>query len=225
MVTEKTRVFVVAGGPLGNMDFLRSEIAIFSPGLLICADGGARHLEALGLTPQVIIGDMDSLAPEILERFAAKGSRIMSYGRDKRETDTQLALEYACQSLPQEVRVYGALGGRLDHTLANISLLAAAWKRGVRALLVDEWCEVFIVTGRAAIEGKAGQTVSLFPFDGAARGIDLDGFAYPLAGGQMEAGEPYGISNRLQMHRATISLASGCLLVVKYHERDSFPQS
>src|ERR1035437_4874755 len=112
MATDKACVFVIAGGPLGNKDFLRSQIAIFSPSELVCADGGARHLEALDLTPQVIIGDMDSLRPEILKRFAERGSRIISYGRDKKETDTQLSLGYAWPSLADGIRGYGVLGGR-----------------------------------------------------------------------------------------------------------------
>lgn len=224
MATVKACVFVIAGGPLENGDFLRSQIAIFNPSELVCADGGARHLDALGLTPQTIIGDMDSLAPGILKRLAERGSRIISYERDKKETDTQLALEYAWQSRPAEIRVYGALGGRVDHTLANISLLAAALKRCVAVKLVDEWCEVFIITNGATIDGKAGQTVSLFPFAGTVEGIELEGFVYPLSGGAMEIGAPYGISNRLQTDRGSIAIASGSLLVVKYHEPDSFPQ-
>ena len=207
-----------------NRDFLRSQVEMLDPAALVCADGGARHIEALGLVPHIIVGDMDSLAPDILMRCEAKGSRIFRYPRDKKETDTQLALEYALEAYPDEIRIYGALGGRLDHTLANVSLLTMAMKRGVTAKLVDEWCEVFLVTHDAVIEGMAGQTVSLFPLSSSVTGISLEGFAYPLSDGAMEIGAPYGISNLLQGERGIISLASGSLLVVKYHEPERFPE-
>jgi thiamine pyrophosphokinase len=219
----KKLVFIVAGGPLGDRDFLRAQFAALNPGEVICADGGARHTDALGFIPQVIIGDMDSVDPYLLKRYEGQGSRIIRHPRAKKETDTQLALEYALRSVPDEIRIYGALGGRVDHTLANISLLVAAAKRDVAAKLVDEWCEVFIIARQAEIEGTPGQTVSLLPLSSTVSGIELQGFEYPLSGGVMEIGNPYGISNRLQANRGLIALQSGYLLVMKFHQAESFP--
>lgn len=216
-------VFVIAGGSIGNKEFLRSQIGIFSPDELICVDGGARHIVALDLTPQVIIGDMDSLPPEILQRCEERGSRIIRHPRAKQETDTQLALEYACRSHPDEIRIYGALGGRIDHALANIYLLLPAARRGVTTKLVDEWCEVFVVTQTMRLEGIVGQTVSIFPLSALVQGIELEGFEYPLSGATMEIGVPYGISNRLQKDRGVIAIESGCLLVVQYAQPGIFP--
>lgn len=223
MAGETGCVFVIAGGPLGNHDFFRTQAARFCPCVLVCADGGARHLKSLGMTPQVIIGDMDSLPPETLKHFTERGSRISRYPREKKETDTQLALEYAWQLFPREVRIYGGMGGRIDHTLANISLLAAGAKRGIATLLVDEWCEVSVVTRKTEIAGMVGQTISIFPLASPAEGIGMEGFAYPLAGGRMEIGAPYGISNLLAAEQAVVSVAAGSLLLVKYHQRGLFP--
>ncbi|MBN1615436.1 MAG: thiamine diphosphokinase, partial [Deltaproteobacteria bacterium] len=164
----------------------------------------------------VVVGDMDSLDPELLKRFEGKGSRIIRHSKHKDETDTQLALEYALDLHPDEVHVFGALGGRLDHTLANLSLLALGIERGIPVKIIDEWCEVFLVKASAQIEGEPGQTVSLFPFTGSASGIDLTGFEYPLADAVMETGRPFGISNRLVGSKGTIKITSGILLVVHY---------
>src|SRR3990172_9817027 len=123
-------VFVIAGSPMENLDFLKSQIAELNPAELVCADGGARHLDKLGLTPHVIIGDMDSLSAGILKRYEEQVTRIVRHPRDKKETDTQLALEYAMASAPDEIRIFGALGGRIDHTHWPISPSSCGARKG-----------------------------------------------------------------------------------------------
>lgn len=216
-------IFVIAGGSIGNADFLRAQIDEYGPDELVCADGGARHVVALGLTPQVIIGDMDSLPPEMLKQFEAQGSRIIRHPQAKQETDTQLALEYAGHRHPREIRIYGGMGGRIDHALANIHLLLPLARKGIAAKLVDEWCEVFVIGQTTTLEGVAGQTVSLFPCSDQVQRIELTGFEYPLAGATMEMGVPYGISNRLQGDRGMIGIGSGFLVVVRYMHPGIFP--
>lgn len=217
-------IFVIAGGPMVGVDFLKLQVEFLRPVELICADGGARHLDAISLAPDVIIGDMDSLSPELLKQFEKKGSRIIRYPRNKKETDTQLALEYSLQLHPDEIRIFGALGGRIDHTLANISLLVKTAEAGIPAKLTDEWCEIFVVDRHMEITGIPGQTLSFFPLSSTACGIELKGFEYPLSGATMEIGAPYGISNRLMAERGVISVASGYLLVIRYYKPDTFPE-
>ena len=219
----KRCVFVISGGEIGDPSFVGGQIAAHRPGDIICADRGARHLRAIGRIPSVIIGDMDSLDAALEAYFTEAGSRIITHPERKDETDTQLALEYALDLRPDEVWIFGALGGRIDHSLANISLLALGVERGIEVKLVDEWCEVFVVTRHRELDGEPGQTVSLFPFSGLAEGITLEGFEYPLQDGRMELGRPYGISNRLSSPRARISIASGTLLVIRYFREECFP--
>lgn len=218
-------VFVISGGPIGDLTFLRARLEALAPAETICADGGVRHLDVLGIAPQVIIGDMDSLAPELLKRYEERGSRIITYPADKDKTDTWLALEYALEREPEQVFIFGALGGRLDHTLANVSLLALAATRGIKARIIDEWCEVFLVNGNGehTIDGEKGQTVSFLPFTTDATGIRLRGFEYPLDNGTMEIGRPYGISNCLAAERGAVSVRSGSLLAIRYFRTGMFP--
>ena len=141
---------------------------------------------------------------------------MAGYPARKDETDTQLALEQALAMGAGEILVFGALGNRLDHTLANIGLLLLGRNRGAAVVLRDESCDVFAVTGEAVIRGEAGQTVSVFPLGGDAAGIDLTGFEYPLAGAAMTLSRPYGISNRLAAPTGRIRVGEGCLLVIHY---------
>jgi len=219
----KKLVYIITGGDLGDPAFLRAQAASDAPAALICADAGARHLKAAGMVPTLIVGDMDSLDRGSQEGYESSGVRIIRHPREKNETDTELALREAFGMAPTEVRIWGALGGRIDHTLANLSLLVQGIERGVEVRLIDEWCELFLVTRRAVLEGKEGQTVSLLPFMGEVSGVTLTGFEYPLTKAAMAVGRPYGISNVLAAEHGVIEVDSGCLIVVRYFRPGSFP--
>jgi thiamine pyrophosphokinase len=219
----KKIICVVTGGQIGDMEFFRSKLSELNPSEIICADSGARHLYPLGIIPDVIIGDMDSLSQEMQNYFDGKGSRFVRYPEAKDETDTQLALEYACDLAPEKIYVFGAFGSRIDHVTANISLLLLGAKRGIPVTLVDEWCEAFVVSQKFAIAGKIGQTISLLPLSDKVTGITLEGFEYPLKNGVMEIGKPYGISNRLTATKSIISVMTGHLLVIRYFSVEDLP--
>jgi thiamine pyrophosphokinase len=216
-------VFVVAGGELGNPVFLREQAAALKPAAVIAADRGARHLQAAEIVPTLIVGDMDSLDEESLRRYEALGSRFIRHCREKDETDTELALGEAFAMAPAEVWIWGAMGYRIDHTLANLALLVQGAELGVEVKLIDEWCEVFLVTGSTVVEGKTGQTVSLFPFGGNAAGVTLTGFEYPLTKAVLTVGHPRGTSNRLAAGRGIIEIDAGRLLAVRYFRPGKFP--
>jgi thiamine pyrophosphokinase len=219
----KKVLLVVAGGEIRDMAFLRSKLSELKPAEIICADSGAGYLHTIGIVPHVIIGDMDSLSPGMLEHFTERGSRIIRFPEGKNETDTQLALEYAFDAVPDEIYVFGAFGTRIDHTLANVSLLALGVKKGIQVKFIDEWCETFVVDRESTIEGEPGQTVSLLPLSDTVTGITIEGFEYPLNDGMMEIGAPYGVSNRLIAARGVISVKSGHLLVIRYFKAGDLP--
>jgi len=219
----KKKAVVICGGEIRDYSWLRARISALAPCRIICADVGARHCLRIDVDPEVVIGDMDSLDPAMAENLARRGTKISGYPPEKDETDTQLALQYALSLEPEEIRIFGALGGRIDHTLANMSVLKIALDQGVPARLVDEWCEILMIRDSCILEGEEGQTVSLFPFSTAVTGITLRGFAYPLENNIMEIGRPYGISNVLTGNRGIISLAAGIMLVIHYYRKGQFP--
>jgi len=182
--------------------------------LLIAADGGGNSLYAAGLAPHLAIGDLDSLDPAAEAAFAAAGAEIRRPPPEKDETDLELALLAAVARGAGLVDVLGALGGRWDMGLANVALLALPELAGRRVRLLDVGQEAFLVRDAAAIEGAAGDTVSLLPLSGPAHGITTRGLQYPLDGASLFFERTRGVSNVIVAPPAHVSLAGGMLLVV-----------
>ncbi len=123
------RIVIFANGELPN---LKKARALLRPDdYIICADGGRRHALALGLRPDLIIGDMDSVEKEQLQKLQADDVAIEFFPRDKNETDLELAINHAVELKPEQIIIVAALGGRLDQTLANIALLSDASTRHI----------------------------------------------------------------------------------------------
>ena len=186
---------------------------------LIAADGGARHALALGLTPHVVIGDMDSLDADTQAQLARQGCCLITHPPEKDETDLELALLHAAGEGVTEIVLLGALGGRLDQLLANILLLTLPDLAGVRVRLVHGGQEAFVLRGgeQTVIEGQIGDTVSLIPLLGDARGLHTQGLKWPLDGDTLLAGPARGVSNTIVSLPVCIRVEEGMLLVT-HHE-------
>ncbi len=201
--------------------------AIGSADMCIAADSGAATALQYGCTPQIVVGDFDSLDRSLAENLGKRGSEIRQVAVEKDETDTELAVQVAIDAGATRITLAGALGGaRFDHTMANILLLAGF--DGVPITLVDGPSRCWIVRGpgNTAINGQVGDLVSLLPLTGDANGIQTRGLYYALKGETLSFGEPRGVSNVLTEEHAEVSVESGMLLVIytsveelKEHER------
>jgi len=219
------KVIIISNGWLGDPAFFRKRAEAMGGFLTICCDGGIRYLEPLDIQPDMIMGDMDSADAAGLKKFSAGGVKILKYRQDKDATDTQLALECALGIKPESIEIWGALGGRIDHALANLFLLKLGEKAGIKTSLVDEYCEIFTVLKEASLDKASGQTVSLFALDSKAEGVSLHGFKYPMDNEVLEMSSSRGISNVVVGSPATIRVNSGSLLVVRYWRKDFFPEA
>ena len=182
--------------------------------LLIAADGGARHALALGLTPHVVIGDLDSLDAEQQAQLRAAGTEFIIHPPAKDETDLELALLYAVGQRADPIVVLGALGGRLDQMLANVLLLTMPALAGRDARIVDGPQSAFVVRDTATLTGRPGDTVSLIPLNGAAHGVTTDGLLYALQDGTLPFGPALGVSNEMIERRAQVRVRDGLVLCV-----------
>jgi thiamine pyrophosphokinase len=196
-------------------------------GLVVAADGGARLAERLVATLpgaagrdrrlDLIVGDGDSLGEADLARFAASGIPIERSPVAKDESDTELAVRAAIDRGATDIVIVGALGGRLDHGIANLSLLAAPWLAGRTCVVLDAVSRTTLLTGPAVRDfaGRTNDVVSLLPLGDGVDGVTTTGLAYPLADEPLPFGPARGLSNVRTAPDARVALRRGRLLVVE----------
>lgn len=181
--------------------------------LIVAADGGLHHALSAGATPKVVIGDMDSLSPSELDDTERTGMQILRFPKEKDETDLELAIGYVLEKRATEIIVIGALGGRLDQMLGNLSLLLGV-PAGVDIRLDDGKEEVLLADHPIVIFGKPGDAVSLIPWGASVTEIWTEGLRYPLRGETLLPHRSRGISNELLDRKASIHFSNGNLIVI-----------
>lgn len=212
---------VITGGSIDfgfAEEFLKNRI--FDK--VIAVDGGLAALHKLHLKPDAIVGDFDTVNPEILGEYKREepSARWDIHKPEKDETDTELALNTAISMGCKELVILGALGGRMDHAIGNIHLLYACLKQGVKASIADEknWITV-IDEGRDFKAGEVhGRYISFLPLTGEVKGITLTGFKYPLFKKNISIGTSLCISNELSERKGTVEFDSGVLICVESHD-------
>jgi thiamine pyrophosphokinase len=185
--------------------------------LIIAANGGAHHALSVGVVPQVIIGDLDSLPSDGRRKVEAAGSRIIAFSHRKDETDLELALRHARREGVTSIIILAALGGRLDHTVANLLLLALPEMAEINVRIVAGPQMAFLIhNGRSEVlvEGRPGDTVSLLPLGGDVMGVTAEGLEWPLHEETLRFGPARGVSNVLVAERARVRVQQGYLLCV-----------
>ena len=209
------RAIIIANGQIRDNDFYRSLIA--PTDLVICADGGASNALALGMQPQIVIGDLDSLDGNLKAQLDAEGCQILTHPARKDETDLELAWRYAIDRGVDESLILGARGSRIDQTLANVLLLTLPEMRSVKIRILDGRQEVFLIRNEALVEGQVGDTLSLLPLTEQVTGIYTEGLEYPLENDTLYLGPSRGISNVLTSSQARVRIGQGLLLAVVIH--------
>ena len=175
---------------------------------VIAADKGIETVQKFGLVPNKIIGDFDSLG------FVPQSGAVLQLPVRKDDTDVGYALRYAIENGAKQIFIYGAMGGKIDHTLANLQLCAAAAKQGVRVYLLSETqCAAALCCGTLYFPVSKGR-ISVFCHGEKASGVTLRGLSYELDNAELSADFPLGVSNEFIDAPAEITVANGTLLLI-----------
>lgn len=208
------RIIIFANGDFMPNSY--THVALQQAELIIAADNGARYCIDHGILPDVLIGDLDSLSPHILQELEIAETEIIRHPVEKDATDLELALDYALQKAATHVTILGGLGGRWDMSLANIFLLSHPKyaQLGIMIIGYDHLLYIVNSANPAKLNGRAGDTISLLPLTPIVQGIETNNLRYPLQKEELIAASTRGISNQLMTDEAQVTLDSGVLLCV-----------
>ncbi|MCC8060332.1 MAG: thiamine diphosphokinase [Clostridiales bacterium] len=213
---------IVSGGSL-EPDFAAGFLEKTKIDKIIAVDGGLAYLDALGRVPDYIVGDFDTIDETVTERYRSYPYIVWERHKpEKNETDTELARSLVLTLGCGEIIFLGALGGRVDHMLANIHTLYACLQSGVKASLIDRRNRIYLLDeGKTFRRGEVwGKYISFLPYTEEVGGICLKGFRYPLVDRTIRRGEEAGlcISNELAEDTAVLTFDSGVLVCVESHD-------
>ena len=201
------RALVIANGSMSDYGFYKGLDYPF----VICADGGLRHARALGIEPDILIGDLDSADKAEVSKLPPE--KVL-FDPDPSKTDVELALEYIDRRFGKdclEILLLGAIGDRLDHTISNIHTISL-YRQHVHML--DENNDISIIHDAVEFAGPIGATVSLLPLTSEVTGVRLSGLKYDLPEGRFYTGF-FGVSNVIVSNPVKISIESGKLVLFK----------
>ena len=180
----------------------RIKAALDGAAIVVAANGGCANLERIGFTPNVLVGDLDSIPDATLEELRRAIPEVLRYPARKDATDAELALDEALARGATEITVVGAFGGpRADHALANVLLLAAPSIRG---------------RGVRLLTAEPGDTVSLLPVGDTVAGVTTDGLEWKLDKAALTLGSTYTVSNAAAARQVSVSVGAGTVILFHY---------
>ncbi len=201
------RAIVIAGGEIQEPAFYKPMIR--PEDYIICADSGYVNAEKIGVMPYLVIGDFDSFDRE----GVPAGIPVKTLPVEKDRTDLHECIVHAMSQGAKEILLFGARGTRLDHSLAAISLLYFGLEQGVTLRLIDQHNELMLFKDHIEIPKRKGYKLSLLPLTPVG-GIYTKGLYYPIENGNMDWGNPYGVSNEFTDDVAHIIIKSGVMMVI-----------
>ena len=199
--------FIIAGSPEASVSFIKSKI---NSDFVICADRGYSFAKAAGISPNLIVGDFDSCKGELPD-----DCEIVTLPTEKDDTDTAHAVGLALERGYDEITILGAVGGRLDHSLANLCLLAHISSKGGRGELLSEKERiVYLAPGEHSFDSLTGRTFSLFPFGCPEVEVEYLGAKYSDGIYCLTSEKPQGVSNIFSENYSIIRIYRGSAVLI-----------
>ena len=207
------KAIIFGGGRIEDYSYIDTNG--FKDTLIISADGGYKHTEKLKLTPDIVIGDNDSLDIEYPE-----GIRSIKCPKEKDYTDTKRSVDYAIENGCDEIDIYGGLGGRLDHEFSNYGLLAYGLQKNVKIKLIDKYNEIWMEDKPFVLEKGKYKYVSFFPYGGSVEGFSIKGLKYEVEDILIDIYSTITSSNEFKDSPAEISFENGMVIVMLCDDED-----
>ena len=209
--------FVFGAGPSPS-----SPPIIAKQDMVIAADGGYLYTQRMGIHADAVIGDFDSLGG--VPKCRPDGPLVIQLPKEKEQTDTFSALKYGLERDFKVFHIYGGMGGRFDHTLANIQCLTFLLKHGARGYLYYEDTVTTALSGGVCLAPMGNGMISVFAIGGTAEGVCLHGLKYELENAILTPDFPLGVSNEFIGRSVYISVKRGSLLIIYPHETHEIPE-
>lgn len=207
------RALIIGNGEINDTYIIKKNIQ--KDDIIICCDGGVRYAFEEGISPNYIIGDLDSAPNHIISFFENKNICFKKFPTKKDNTDMELCLQFAISLGVSEIIIFGAIGTRFDHSLANVNILKICVDANVFAKIINENNEIMLINNSIKIYGQKGDLVSLIPLSTTVFGVTTKNLLYPLNNYNMEIGKALGVSNEMLENYAEINIENGYLLVIK----------
>nr|WP_314276829.1 thiamine diphosphokinase [uncultured Peptostreptococcus sp.] len=212
---------LVLNGHIDDYDHIRKVIKDNIYELIIAVDGGANHLYKMGIVPNYILGDLDSIDNDVRSYYENSNVVFKKFPSKKDETDSQLAVLLVEEVGLLGIDIYAGLGGRIDHELANIQLLYYILDRGMYPRIISDKEEIYILKDdEMNLKGNIGDIVSIIPIRGDVRGLTLTNMEYSVDELDLKYSVTRGISNVMNSEDVFINVRDGCILVIKNYKKD-----
>ena len=209
------KTLIITGGKI-NKNFAKKYLKSNKYDIIIAVDKGLETIDYLKLQPQYVLGDFDSVNTKILEKYKKQNIKIIKLNPEKDLTDTHSAIDLALKLKSTEITILGAIGTRLDHTMANIHILKQALDKNIKAKIVNEKNDIELINNEIIIKKDDNyKYVSIIPLTTNVTGITIEGMKYIINDYTLSIGDSLGVSNEQIDKEAKISIKTGILVVIK----------
>lgn len=207
------KALIISNGEIEDLDLLKK--ASENVDFVLCADGGANYAIKASVKPDLVVGDLDSIDLDVLNRLKSQNIQLIKFPSKKDNTDTELALNYLIEKGYDEIILTGVIGSRIDHTLANMMLLYRLLKLGIKGKIINHKNTIYITDSSLTLKKKEGTFVSVIPVVGTSANVTLKGFEYELNNRIYETSSTLGISNIIAEDEGHIELKDGVCFVIE----------
>ncbi len=212
------KALLIAGGTI-DIPWAKEFMKVHSYDKTIAVDGGLSAANLLGICPDMVVGDFDTVSEELISEYLHKGCIIERLNPIKDETDTQYAMSRLIALGAREIDILGGTGGRMDHTMSNVYMLKLAYDYGVKAVMYDRINKISVIKGKNILKKDEayGRYVSFIQLEGAVRDVTMTGFVYNVEHFDFDTDKEYrmAVSNEFECDMATVDIGEGMFVMLE----------